>query len=407
MNRLIFAWSPESASCDWLRLDANGNREGVPRRGEALSALREAALGCELVWLAPGTELLSVTASLPVKGREKLVRALPYALEERFAEDPDSLFFALPAETARGATTQTIAVDIEWLRSALGKLAAEGVFPIRVVPDYLALPWTPGSWTVLADAGMLYVRTDLANGFTLEADTGRAVLGRRLASQPVEERPEHLRYIEGREPCGPRPEIEILHVDPEPLSEGLLGVVPEGFAHAAPLNLLQGPFQRASEWQKMLRPWRPAAAALAAVVLLAVVGFAASWVQNSQADKRLDRLVRQRYHQLLPDQPWFDNATARRMIRQRLQQNAGNSGSDLLSMLAALAAANTGNVTIESLSYQAGALQVRLHAPDVASLEALRSAIASHSGLPVSIHSANQTSSGVEGGIVIGAGASS
>ncbi|MGH8225383.1 MAG: type II secretion system protein GspL [Gammaproteobacteria bacterium] len=406
MKRLIFTWSPESAACDWLLLDANGNREGAARRGDELSALHEAALGCELVWLAPGAELLAVSASLPVKGREKLARALPYALEEQFAEEPGSLFFALPAETT-GAATQAIAVDIEWLRAALDKLAAAGLAPARVLPDYLALPWASGSWSVLADAGMLYVRTDLANGFTLEADTGWAILARRLAGQTEAERPETLRYIRGREPHGPQPEIEILHADAELTNDGLLGIVPEGFARIAPINLLQGPFKPGSEWQKILRPWRPAAAALAAVVVLALIGFVASWVQNSQADKKLNQLVQQRYHQLLPGQPWFGNATARRMVQRQLQQNAGGGGNDLLSMLAALAAANPGNVTIESLDYRSGALQIRLHAPDVASLEALRAAIASHSGLPVSIHSANQTSSGVEGGLIVGAGASS
>ncbi len=406
MKRLIFTWSPESAVCDWLLLDANGNREGAARRGADLATLREAAIGCELIWLAPGAELLAVTAKLPVKGREKLARALPYALEEQFAEEPGSLFFALPAETT-GVATQAIAVDIAWLRAALDRLAADGLYPARILPDYLALPWTPGSWSVLADAGMLYVRTDIANGFTLEADSGWAILARRLAGLAEAERPETLRYIPGREPHGPRPEIEILQADAEPANDGLLGIVPEGFARIAPMNLLQGPFKPGSEWQKILRPWRPAAAALAAVVVLALIGFATSWVQNSQADKKLDQLVQQRYHQLLPGQPWFGNATARRQVAQRLRQNAGGNGDDLLSMLAALAAADTGTVTIESLTYQAGALQVRLHAPDVASLEALRAAIANHSGLPVSIHSANQTNSGVEGGLIIGAGATS
>ncbi|MGH8273740.1 MAG: type II secretion system protein GspL [Gammaproteobacteria bacterium] len=411
MRKLVFTWSPERGVCDWQRLDANGNREGAPERAAPLAELREAAFGYELIWLAPGAELLAVTATLPVKGREKQLRALPYALEEQFAEDPDRMFFALPAETTAGAT-QTIAADGEWLGSALAALADEGITPARVLPDYLALPWVLESWTVLADAGTLYVRTDLAAGFTLEFETGWPVLARRLADLDEVGRPQYLRYIRGREPLGTPPVLDTveegLRSDPEPVTDGLFAVLPEGFARPAPMNLLQGRFKPGSEWRKALKPWLPAAGALAAVILLAVIGFAASWIQNAQADQALQKKLHQRFHQLMPNQPWPGKYQARRLIRRSLsgEANAG-SADELLPLLTALAGANSGAITIESLNYRAGTLQIRLHAPDVSSLNALRSALATKSRLAVTIRSANQTDSGVEGALSVGKGAGS
>lgn len=406
-RRLIFTWSPQDTVCNWQCLDANGNREGAPQHDATLEELHEAASGRELVWLAPGADCLSISASLPAKSRDKIVRALPYALEEQFAEEPDKLFFALPAETS-GSPIQAISTDREWLSTALDRLADEQLSPQRVLPDYLALPWESETWTALADAGTLYVRTGFAGGFTLETDTGWPLLEHRYTRLQEDERPQSIRYLRGREPWGTSPAVELPTTEEEPIKDGLYGVLPEGFAPTLPVNLLQGIFKRKSEWRKAAKPWQPAAYALAAVVLLAIIGFSASWIHNAQLEKQLDKQVQERFSQLMPNQPWYGNSTARRMIRTRLSRAGQSGGSmDLLSLLSALSSAAPNKLRIESLSYQGNTLQIRLHVPDVSSLESMRSTISSQSRLPVTIRSANQTDSGVDGALSIGLGARS
>jgi|GEM_PF-1585152 len=395
MEKLVIAWTPEHGDCDWLILDRNGNRVGAISRGAGLDSLPGGDR--QVVWLLPGTQALSVSASLPVKGRDKLQRALPYALEERFAEDPEELFFAL-ASTQPGEPVQAFALERERFAEGLARLRQHGADPERVLPDYLALPWTPGEWTVLTDAGMLYVRQGRSAGFTMESDAGWTVLRARFEALAGDERPQRIRCIRGREPHGPIPDLEGLESDPEPVSEGLLGVVPEALAGAAPdVELLQGPFGRRQSWIPWLRPWLPAAAALAAVVLLGLTGFTASWVQAAQANTRLERELRAHFHRVLPGARWQGQSMARAEIRQRLQQGAGQSGSSgLLAALGAVANAGTGKVRIQSFSYQAGTLQLQVHAPDVSTLDDLRSAV-SGQGIHATVQAANQTKSGVDG----------
>lgn len=407
MKKLIFTWSPAGALCDWQQLDANGNREGAPHRNAPLSELREAAGERELLWLAPGQRLLATSARLPVKGRDKLLRALPYALEEHFAEEPDKLFFAL-ASGSKAETTSAIAADRDWLRAALATLGKAGVEPQHVRPDYLVLPREPDCWTVLADAGLLYVRSAAAGGYTLEADSGWAVLERRLASLEESARPQSIRYIRGREPYGEESSLEAMVAEREPVRDGLFGVAAQGIAQAAPVNLRQGPFKRGSGWSQALKPWLPAGWALAAVVVLAIVGFSASWVHNAQAERHLNTRVHRLYSQLFPEQPWFGNATTRRLIRTRLTQPAGASNKNgLLSLLAVLAAAAPDDVNIESLTYQSGTLQIRVHAANVSSLDTLVSTISGDGRVAVQIRSTHQTGAGVEGALILGAGARS
>ncbi|MGH8426641.1 MAG: type II secretion system protein GspL [Gammaproteobacteria bacterium] len=404
MEKVIFTWRPASAVCDWLLLDHNGNRQGPVVRGGEPAELASAAGGRELLWLAPGAEALSLDVRLPVKGHDKVLRALPYALEESLAGEPERFFFALPVQSG-GDTTHAIALDIEWLRSALTELNALGLAPTRVVPDYLALPWTTDSWSVLADAGMLYVRTAAGLGFTLEADAGWAILARRLEAEPETTRPQFLRYIRGREPFGPVPTLAVLQPEPEPVPEGLLGVVPKGLADTLPVNLLQGSFNPRREWRALARPWRPAAYALAAVIVLAFAGFVTSWIRDSSANSRLHGEIVARFHRILPNQPLVDIRT---QVNQRLQTISGGADkSGMLPLLAVLAQANTADVEVESFTYQSGTLEVQLHAANANDLEKLRSAISERSGLPVAVRSVSQTKSGVEGGLGIGAGTGS
>src|SRR5699024_6107709 len=114
----------------------------------------------------------------------------------------------------------------DWLGGALDRLADAQVSPQRVLPDYLALPWASESWTMLADAGMLYVRTGFAAGFTLETATGWPLLEHRLMQLGEDERPQSIRYLRGREPWGAGPGAELPSAEEEPIRDGLFGVLP-------------------------------------------------------------------------------------------------------------------------------------------------------------------------------------
>lgn len=402
MQRLIITWAPEQDTCDWLLLDHNGNRQGPIHRAESLDELPQDP-ATELTWIFPGVQAVSVSAQLPVRGRDKVLRALPFALEENFAADPEAMFFAL-APNPGPAGQQAVAIRRNLLGEALARLAAHGLQARRIVPDYLALPWTPGGWTVLADAGMLYVRHSEAGGFAIEADLGWSLLEQRLQALG-EDAPQDVRYLRGREPWGMEPALEPLRPDPEPYGEGLLGVAPLAFAAPLPIDLRQGEFSLRKDWWPQLKPWMPAAGAVGLACLLALAGFGASWYQASRARNQLAQRIHDRYVQILPHAGWQDESTAQDVIASRLKAggNSRSSGS-LLELLSAVSGTDAGHsVTIKSLTYQPGELQIHVHAATVTALDGLRKQIEQH-GVNASVNSANQTSSGVEGSLMIRAG---
>ena len=405
MEQLIIVWDPEQSICDWMLLDHNGNRQGPVNRDCPLEGLPVDAGNRPALWLLPGIYAPAVSAHIPARGRDKILRALPFALEESFASDPEALFFALPANL-QGPRQQAVAVERSLLEKGLAALQEQGLKVQHIVPDYLALPWKPGQWTILADAGMLYVRHGAATGFTMESSLGWPMLAERFEATAEEERPASMRYLRGREPYGPEPQLEALHADPEPYAEGLLGVVPQGLAAPPAIDLRQGPYSLRKEWLPQLRPWFPAAAALGLVILLGLTAFGVSWYQASRARGALAQQIRTRYQQILPQAGWQDESTARHEIEALLQRQGGNaSHSGLLALLATVAQATRDNsaIRIESMNYQNSQLELHVHAPTVAALDGLRGQLGK-AGARTSVRSANQTSSGVEGSLMINAG---
>ncbi|MGH8127981.1 MAG: type II secretion system protein GspL [Gammaproteobacteria bacterium] len=403
MQRLIITWDPKQEACDWLLLDHNGNREGSIHRAQLLDTLPQDG-ATELVWIFPGVQAVAVSTQLPVRGRDKILRALPFALEESFAAEPDALFFAL-ASTAESDRQQAVAVKRTLLGEGIEQLAAHGLQARRVVPDYLTLPWTPGQWSVLADAGMLYVRHGEAGGFAIEAELGWDLLVQRLDALGEDAAPHSVRYLRGREPWGPEPELELLQPDPEPYTEGLLGIAPLGFAAPPVLDLRQGEYSLHKDWMPRIKPWMPAAGALGVVIVLALAGFAASWYQAAQTRNELAKKIHARFVQVLPHSGWQDESTAHDVIEGLLRNRAqGHSGSGFMDLLSAVSAAHTTqSVSIKSLTYQPGQLQLQVHATTVTALNKVSTQLEQHA-VDAKVNSANQTASGVDGSLMIRAG---
>ena len=74
----------------WIVADDDGTRRSPPAAG----TLAEAAAGVHgrpVIVLVPATESLTTSVDLPIRGGAKLLAALPYALEEQFATDIETM----------------------------------------------------------------------------------------------------------------------------------------------------------------------------------------------------------------------------------------------------------------------------------------------------------------------------
>ncbi len=393
MEQLIFTWDTRSNQVDWLILDRNGNRSGAVIRAGTLEDLLVQANGKQTLWLLPGEKVRTLTAALPIRNREKLLRALPYALEEQFVADPERLFYALGAAGKEGKTEVAV-VDCDWLDASLAQLQEHTLMADLLTPDYLALPWKENTWSLLAERGKLYVRTGKTLGFTLEAEVGWRVLRRQLdLADAGNHAPSALRLWSSEEKIDLHFDEARLERQPEPAAEGLLGLVPLGLSSGIPLNLRQERLRLTRDWKSLSRPWRPALGAAAMVVILALSGLMINWIQLSHFSALQHQAILTRFHQLLPGQPLV---AVRVQVAQRLRQLESEGGRNgFLELLVALASAHSDDLVIQSMTYQAKQLDLEVQARRMSEFERLRKRLEQGGTVRARIRSANQSKSGI------------
>ncbi|OQW95483.1 MAG: hypothetical protein BWK79_02355, partial [Beggiatoa sp. IS2] len=90
--------------------------------------------------LIPSLSVLLTQATLPTRQRQKVIQAIPYALEEQLAEDIENLHFALgQRDTVTGAVT--VAVVTHAQMENYQRLSAQAGLTTTVwLPEVLAVP---------------------------------------------------------------------------------------------------------------------------------------------------------------------------------------------------------------------------------------------------------------------------
>jgi general secretion pathway protein L len=283
------------------------------------------------------------------------------------------------------------------------ELEAAGIHADAAYTDSAAVPVAATGCTLLLDDSLLYVRRADGLPFVLDAASVSEALDVALPPPQTGEAhagsAEHVTFYTSAEAYeahrdlieGLRDRTASLAV--KLLPEGPLPVLAAVAAGGAGINLLQGPFSARAALGTRLRPWRIPAALAAGVALLFLVNQGVSWWQDHRSEKSLDAQIAQLFSEVLPNQPIVD---PRAQIQGVLGQGAGGPG--LLPAMSALAEAiaQTPSAKIEAMSFRGDALELRLTAPTVESLDGIKQAIG-RNGIDAELQSATPRGGVVEG----------
>jgi general secretion pathway protein L len=356
-----------------------------------LGALAALAPGRRLVLLLPSAQIRLTSVQLPARQLAKVQQAVPYVLEDQFADDVETLHFAVGTRRADGQWP-VAAIARERLTAVLAWFAEQGLRPDAVIPDLLALPEPDdGRFTLLVDGDEVLVRSGWSSGFCcLRADLELCL---QLADP---DRQRSLRVIVPRnqsfDPSTLGRPVEAVHGFAQPL-EALLQHL-----HAdAAINLLQGEFSARQDLLRLWRPWR-AAAALAGVSLLiaAALHGIEVWRLGSELEA-LDAQNRQRYQQLFPAETRIVDLEAQ-LDQQLARLRGGPSGASLLVLMDVVAETigAVPGLRLEAVQYRDAALYVSLGAEGLQSLEQLKSWFESPRAARLEVQSANSGQQGVQ-----------
>jgi general secretion pathway protein L len=350
-------WPDEDRELRWRRVASAGAvSEGSQRGLEGLAPAQEI-----IVW-TPAAETLLVRASLPTRSAAKIAQALPYALEEQLIEPPERLHFAF-AQEADG----TLAVAVtsrERMDRWLSALAAAGLAPTQLAPVSLSLPLADQAWTLAFAGGEIVLRSGARAGLggPIELQAPAWLHAALVDAKGESNAPLRILLVDAPAELDFAAWSEALGLPVEPMRGG------EGAVPFAPLNLLQQRYAPRGRGSTLWRAFVPAAALLAAWLVVTLAFDAIEWARLSRAARAADEQMRTLLLKSFPEtRTILDPAEQMRRGLEDLSARSGaGAPADLLSLLARVVPIvdRESKVRVQSIEYAERSLLVRVIATE-------------------------------------------
>lgn len=328
-----------AANLPWCRIGARGERIDA---GHAPLAGLPAADACELV--IPSELVLLTTAVLPRGSRHKLRQLLPYAIEDRLGDDPETVHVATGQAVGNGHMALA-ALDSDWLAQVLARLHARGLRPRHAWPETLLPALPPGGWVVVWTGQGGFLRSAAQGGLHLDGGDAEVPPPALLLSVAQARAAGHLpQRVEVRLSEGAAPPVWEAW-------ENALGIPVATGAPWAPLDqpasaagaidLLQGAFvasdPRRAGWPALRLP-----VVLATLIILVQVGATATeWLLLTREKQRLQTAMEHSFRTAFPEARAVVDAPLQMQRKLAELRHAGGetSATDFVPLLARAAAA--------------------------------------------------------------------
>jgi len=346
-----------------------------------LSHAAPLATGRRVAVIVPSGDVLVAESDAPARSAAKLAQVIPFALEERVADEIENLHFAIGERAASGRVPVMVVARAR-IDAWLAELRAAGIQPQAIYPESALLPGMPGQLIGLLDGNDLILRPGDGMPLVMPAlslvDAFEMALATQVSQVAGLEPPPLglLLYAGNEEWQAHQREIDALRerftgVKVQLLNSGPLSVLAPAAASGDSINLLQGALATASPLQQNWKSWR-VAAVLAAALLFLHLG--ARYVELSRlrsAEATLDSEIQDAFRAAMPGQTNAINA--RKRVEKRVVEVRSGGGGALLPALTAVANARSVSpaATIQGFKFQDGALELLLTAPDAASVDAI------------------------------------
>lgn len=229
---IIYLHPTSSTQVSWIMVDETSQVTQSVFNGD-LSQFPTHTQDDEVIILVPTEQVLLTHVQLPKLPRQRLMQALPFALEEQLIDDVSELHFALGQYQTN---TWPVAIVSQKKMAAWLNLCEElNVSPRAFLPSIFMLPYTDKIWTINTDENHCLVRCGPWDGFACEEVNVEMLLDLKLADEPDQQ----------------NIQVDRIHVPEKTLLEKAADASP--FSNA--INLLQGPYQPKLQTTQTKKIW--------------------------------------------------------------------------------------------------------------------------------------------------------
>lgn len=395
---------------------------GALFHGNLQEAAAQAA-GARVSVLVPGADVLLAQVELPAMKAQRLARAVPFALEEQLIDDVDDLHVAIGQRDAKGRVANAV-VSRTKLEAWLAQLKAVGLQADVMTPEMFGLHWDAtdvagaGHWSMLIDGQAGLLRTGAQTGLAFEADSllvaMQACIDEAGDTLPVSLRLTICSDADDKNGFADSDEhhalsalcdehgIDLSLASPSEARNApqgaLLAMLVQGFDERHAINLLQGDFSRKQQFEKMLRPWRPALMLAGLWLVFQASMFVVEYSRLSTQNSELKEQIEMVYRDAFPQSRNIVNPKVQMQRGLEKLRGGGGQHDGLLPLLAQTGAVlkATPGASLRTLRYKSNKLDLDVNMPDLQSLDKLKQRLTNEAKLKVEIVSASSRDGKVE-----------
>ena len=370
---IIYLRNADLSRPHWAIITDNGTLQKMTLEGD-LPALAAIAADKEVIVIAPPEDVLLVEAKLPKLSRQRLLQALPFALEEQLLTDISELHFAI-GDYQPNDTLPVAIIAKTTIANWLSTLTDAGIAPSALIPAPLILPLFDNVWTILLRDESAIVRTGLYSGFACDKQNLAALLQLKRAELTE---PPHAIYLLNTDAAPFLAEKEGLKdiVTEKRLTEKQLYTDSMHSMETPAINLMQGDFQARRKTSHSKRIWLLAGYIAAAWLTLVLVSNVVSYLilhhESSQIETAINTIYQHNFPQshsmVAPKQRMTDK------LNNLMNQNHKNR---LLVWLAYVGKSlhETSTIKIQQMDYRNNVLTLDISAPNFESVDKFTQAL--------------------------------
>lgn len=163
----------------WVMLDEKNHIQQTRVRANLIE-LTPWVKNHDVYVIVPAQDVLLTSVELPKLNRQRLLQALPFALEEQLIDDVSQLHFAI-GDYPVGHPVPVAVVAKQKIDSWLTLFNAAGIVPTAFIPATLLLPCTPNEWHVSIFDEVATIRTGPYSGIACDKNNLNKLLELKLA----------------------------------------------------------------------------------------------------------------------------------------------------------------------------------------------------------------------------------
>jgi len=344
---------------------------------------------------------------LPTQNLQKLLKAVPFAIEEFIADDIENIHFVISKSKASN-TTNVVGINKSTLQLIIDNFQAADILIERIIPDALCLAANDTQWAALNFQSNSYLQTSKLNGMIVPHDTLTYLFENKLDDESVTKPEKILLFRESENDTAfdleslEKYDIELIEIT---YNTHPLVVFCGNYRQALPLNLLQHDFKVKSKSSGYWLQWR-LAASLAGVWLLLHLGVTAFQLNQLKEENILTKNKMEKiYKTSFPKSRKINNA--RRQMEQKLKALKSNSGTASNGLLFILQKSfnslnqEAKDVTFQSITYRNNRMDIGLDSKNLQAIETLNKKLNSNDEIKSEISSSSSENNKVKGNLRI------